>query len=438
MKIKRVRMNDGESYCILLNEDNFPLPYQNLFLTQQRRNAGASSSSCYIALEHLRFLEEVCDMMSIDLVQRCLKGDFLSEEELETISLWAGRTVEALRNHIKALKKKTVKTKRPENKKLESARATIVTKHDDSVLPSTQYNRMTTFAEYIGWLERKLNRAASSNSEELLKRKRPPKLSMPDEFNPSRFKSLSKHQMARVLDVVRPDSPDNPWNNVGLCYRNQLIVNLLEATGIRRGELLRLRISDIKRHASKGHGAIVVRKKTDSDDDRIDRPEAKTLGRVVPLDKRLLNLIDDYVVKYRANVRGAEKIDYLLVTHNHRVRYNQALSKAAINKVCRELAGAVGFKVHPHAFRHSWNDRFSENADARIKKGHTTPEKSEMDRRKLMGWTASSSMARWYSKRFEERRAMETGLSLQKKNSEAIERVIGVHDDDIECSGVRK
>jgi uncharacterized protein YeaC (DUF1315 family) len=56
-------------------------------------------------------------------------------------------------------------------------------------------------------------------------------------------------------------------------------------------------------------------------------------------------------------------------------------------------------------------------ADKWIKEGKATHEKSEADRRKLMGWSQKSRIAQHYSKRYDDQRAMNVGLELQKNIS---------------------
>nr|MDT0250831.1 site-specific integrase [Endozoicomonas sp.] len=210
------------------------------------------------------------------------------------------------------------------------------------------------------------------------------------------YGSITSSQCIRVLDVMRHDSTENPWKNKGVRYRNQLMVNIFEALGIRRGELARIYVNDFKQ-TPKGLHVLRIRKSVDLADTRKNRPKAKAKGRILPVDSRLAEMINNYIIEYRSEVNGAEKIPQLFITHNHREKKNRALSLDAINKVFREVSTVVGFSVHPHAFRHYWNDQFSQRADRLIAEGKTTPAKVESDRQKLMGWDVDSRMAKWYA-----------------------------------------
>ncbi|WP_219703976.1 tyrosine-type recombinase/integrase [Marinomonas lutimaris] len=434
MKIERIKMSGGENYSVLLSSDGLPMPYPNLFVTLHHRNKSDASNTCYIAFEHLRYFYEICSFLNIDLVERCRSGDFLKKKEMETIAKWAKSTVKAFREHVAVNKAKNIIVLSPRKNKLETARATLVINHRDDIESSTAYNRLTTFSKYVGWLEQEFFPSKKSTTEQKLQQLRPRKYSPKGHSwdHDESYKSLTSPQVLRVLDVVRPDSPQNPWKNESLRFRNQLIINMLEAIGFRRGELLKVRTEDIKTNPNNGLRYVKVRSEVDQYDERLDRPEGKTLGRLVPMDKRLADMYDNYLINHRSNVNGAERIPYLFVTHHHRGSQPRALSSAAVNKLCREISEVVGFRVHPHAFRHAWNDKFSAHADKRIAEGKTSESKSESDRQKLMGWSEGSRMAKTYSKRHDDKRAFEVGLELQEKDSTKINSIVGAYDDDID------
>jgi integrase len=433
VKVKRVRMSNGEMYSILTDEEGMPLTYPNLFVTINHRNASDASNTCFAVYERIIFLYEICDFLNIDLVQRCLTGDFLSRSEMESLALWARRKVNSFREHVEKQKSKKVVSIQPKRKKLETARATFVINDNGNVASSTAYNRLTSFAEYIGWLEKTVFPTKNSSSEDVLKSLRPRKFSAESNVEnfEENYKSLTINQMTKVLDVVRPESPENPCKNKSLKYRNQLIVNLFEATGCRRGELLKIRIQDIKTSPKNGRRYLTLRSKVDLEDNRSDRPEGKTLSRNVPLDKRLVDMYEDYLLYHRSEAKGVEHIPYLFVTHNHRTSVNNALSLASVNKLCRQISSVVGFRVHPHTFRHTWNDRFSEHADKQIAKGEVSPAKSESDRQKLMGWSEGSKMALHYSRRHSDKRAFEVGLKLQEEGSRRIDTTLEKTDNPL-------
>ncbi|HHY0601412.1 TPA: tyrosine-type recombinase/integrase [Vibrio parahaemolyticus] len=436
MKTKVFQMASGESYSILLGEDGMPLPYHNLFVTLHYRNQSKASNTCSRVFDHLSFLEEICRFENIDLIERCKTGDFLTKKEFENIKKHSKLTVASFREMVARHKSSNVV--RIKENKLETARANFVVNPEGDISPHTTYNRLTVFAQFIGWLEEELFPSKDSTAEIELKKMRGDKFGTSDEaLDWGNWRSLEPIEKIRVLDVVHPDSSENPWKSESVRYRNQLIVNMFFAIGCRRGELLKIRVktdsnqSDIRKRDKDGRYFVMLRSQTDYSDTRKHRPEGKTMGRFVPMDKRLADMYENYLIHHRPNAAGSEHIEYLFVTHNHKVQTNTALSMAQVNKMFREISEVVGFRVHPHRIRHTWNDEFSAFADKRIAEGKTTEAKSEADRRKLMGWSEDSSSAKRYSKRHDDKRAMDMALGLQEEESTTINSIVQQRDEDV-------
>ncbi|MEZ8627380.1 tyrosine-type recombinase/integrase [Vibrio splendidus] len=413
-----------------------PLPYQNLFVTLHYRNQSKASNTCYRVFEHLSFLEEICRFEKIDLIERCKTGNFLTKKEFENIKKHSSFQVASFRKMVARHKPFFVVSIK--QNKLETARGNVTTNPEGDISPHTTYNRLTVFAQFIGWLEEELFPSKDSTAEFELKKIRGDKFGTSDEaLDWGDWHSLEPIEKIRVLDAVHPDSSENPWKSESVRYRNQLIVNMLFAIGCRRGELLKIRVktdnnrSDIAKRHKDGRYFVMVRSQTDYGDTRKHRPEGKTMGRFVPMDKRLVDMYENYLIHYRPNATGSEYIEYLFVTHNHKTQTNAALSMAQVNKIFREVSEVVGFRVHPHAARHTWNDEYSGFADKRIAEGKTTEAKSEADRQKLMGWKDDSKSAKRYSKRHDDKRAMEMALGLQNEESTTINSIVQQRDEDV-------
>src|SRR5690606_27827240 len=106
----------------------------------------------------------------------------------------------------------------------------------------------------------------------------------------------------------------------------------------------------------------------------------------------------------RSTIPNAELSDFLIISDQ-----GKPLSISGLNKIFVQISEKVSFRVHAHAFRHTWNDRFTDNASSLISSG-ASEDKLERDRAYLMGWIPGSQSARRYSKRAEDRRAIEIGL----------------------------
>lgn len=217
-------------------------------------------------------------------------------------------------------------------------------------------------------------------------------------------RGLAETSRRRILSVVDPASPDNPWSRDHCRQRNRLVVRWLLHLGLRSGELLGLQISDINFQSNE---VLVARRADDIEDPRRNEPNTKTSDRLLPLSNDLAALTRQYILTERRRTEGAQWHKYLLVATGS----GAPLSKAAFNKIfvtlqrrCPEIE-----TIHPHLFRHTWNDDFSKQMDRmRI------PEERERKLRSvLMGWSTTSGSAATYTRRHIERTANKVSLEMQ-------------------------
>ncbi len=214
---------------------------------------------------------------------------------------------------------------------------------------------------------------------------------------------LPKEQIKRLLEIVAPDSSENPWRNHKARVRNELIVQWLYRLGIRRGELLAVRVSDMKGVSS---DVTIERRPDSADDPRIRQPLVKTKGRSLPM-ASLFQPTQKYILEIRAKIPGATKYPFLFVD----VRTGRPLSHSGLTKVFEELSTALGFNVSPHLLRHSWNDTFSAAMD-RKKVAEATEKKA---RSYLQGWKETSNTAAVYTRRHVRETAKKIMLDMQEE-----------------------
>jgi integrase len=217
---------------------------------------------------------------------------------------------------------------------------------------------------------------------------------------------LTQEQEDLLLNVIALDSPQNPWAAGFVRVRNRLMVITLLATGMRRGELLGLQVRDISTHQAK---VQILRRADTREDARVHQPNAKTCDREIPIAPTVLRALTEFIRTERHNIKAARKIPQVFTSDE-----GNALSLSSLNQVFVDIRRAceqLPRDLTSHVMRHTWNERFSELADA-----VGMSEVEEQNARALhQGWAVGSKMGATYTRRHTERKAREMALGLQHK-----------------------
>lgn len=270
-------------------------------------------------------------------------------------------------------------------------------------------------AEYLSWyFKRKkvsleLNdprRRSLENAEDevvrALKERAPPQ----GRSSLGKPEGLPRDEMDMLLEVSEPEATGNPWKSTFIRFRNALLVRLMLKTGIRKGELGGIYVSDIDFRK----GSLTIARRPDAPDPRKKKPNAKTRDRVIPLGQDLLKMANDYVLKHRRSIPGARRHEFLFVAEDT----GSPLSLSAIDLVFTDLRTKcpdMPRRLHPHMMRHTFNERLSEEADS---KGWSDEEERKI-RIELNGWSDRSKTASVYTRRRVREKARAASLGLQKK-----------------------
>lgn len=402
-RIKGFVMQGGERYCLLVDrETGMPLYYPNLYVTTQVRNRSNSVAAMESALSGINVLLSFCDERQIDLADRFQKREFFLTHELDAIRDYCQQSF----------------TKRAADVRLD------VTSINSNVRPkparktglANEYMRLTHIAKYVEWLATvlvtgEIERKTTLDIARMKKGFESRRPTRKGRNQLGREKGLTREQEAVLLDVIRPGSERNPFEDQATQIRNQLLIMLLLHLGIRSGELLNIRVSDI----DWANNQIVIARRADEKmDPRRRQPLVKTLDRRLPMKDTLVQAIHRYVVQFRSKVPGTRKQDYLLVTHKSGPTQGQPMSRSALIKVIKLISSAAPelAGLHGHELRHTWNNRFSEFMDA--SNDAPKPEEQEAQRSYLQGWKSGSGTAATYTKRFTQEKAAEASLKLQE------------------------
>lgn len=403
LKVQQTLFNNGERFPVVVTATGMPEYYPNIFLTSTLRVEHKQGKTLYnaaCAVKDLRLWEL---LSGVDVVERMLEGQFLDLEEVEEL-------VETMWHSCKSLllqfecKREFALAARSKVCRLDTYREIRqAARVDQATLlkPGTVAGKLVYVVKYLRFLGKQAIRAAieparrsalEQGLEDLLCNisRRIPEAHSGFQFAEYQRLGLTYQVESLLREVIVPGHPANPWKKKTQ-LRNSMIVKVLLSLGIRRGELLNLRIDDFDFRENK----VRIRRLPDNPDDpRLYEPNVKTLERVLRMKDDTADLIQDYIVTERRKFRGARKHDFLLVSSQD----GAPLSLRSVNLVFTELRRKVpGIPVdfNCHICRFTWNDRFSDLCDLM----KIDAEREKKIRCDIMGWVHTSEMAAVYTKR---------------------------------------
>lgn len=229
---------------------------------------------------------------------------------------------------------------------------------------------------------------------------------------PELEKGLEKGDVQRLLEVARPDCPHNPFRR-RLRQRNALIVELFYQTGIRRGELLKLRVEDLLADDDGNCFIRIHRRPDDPTDTRAIEPGQKTDDRVLAIHPSLYHALVRYVREERRPTRHERpmKLPHTFLFVSER---GAPLAESEVNYVLGRLASRCfrdRLKVYPHLLRNTFCNDFIDYCTG----VEELDEEGAKDRlRVLCGWSAVSRMPERYTRKRIQREANAFNIRRQK------------------------
>ncbi len=378
LALRQYVAHDGERVSVLVEDDGLPAYYPTLFATSQLRNSSQAAGTIRQKLSALKVLTRWEAAFNVDLVQRFKNKSPLQHRELISLRDFCS-------NDFRNLDKEN----------------TVVSLFElqPCVSNSVQYNRISSIAEYLEFLSSILNKNTYNRE---LRQEFSVMITKLRSFRPrqqSRFRraeeinGLSDDTANKILEITAINHPDNPFKATNQ-LRNYVALAMLRFTGVRRAELLNIRINDVD---TCENTLSIVRRPDDKDDTRTYQPTVKTAERIIPIDPTLTDWIQKYVLEDRSKLPAARKHPFLLVNHSG-PNIGAAMNIASLDKVFDSLKKALSDKnISAHRFRHYWNYEYSIAIDGCKQK--ISPDQENQSRSYLMGWSPTSGMAANYNRR---------------------------------------
>ncbi|EGN6809511.1 site-specific integrase [Escherichia coli] len=398
-KVKKFIMSSGERGCLILDKkSNLPTYYQNLFLTTDIRNRGATASTMEIVATNLLIFSNFLDGRGIDIIERVELKKYLSVAEIDDLVRYAKQRFD---------RQKIINIK--------STNYRFIAKRTFSY-------RIHVFSRYLKWLCGLVHSSKGIHAKyevdvfiESIRAHIPRNSSL--NMNEISEKSLNEEEIKVLFRLLEISGIENPFHKE-VQVRNRLIFTLLLNLGLRAGELLNLKIDDFD---LRDNTLSVVRRHDSKEDGRSYQPLVKTGERVIPLSDELAREIFDYISNSREKMTKRKKHNFLFVAHCTGKNAGEPLSISAYEKVISTLKRASPelYNLSGHRLRHSWNYMYSKGIEGA---------ELEYNRRKdlrnyLMGWSKESIMCDRYNYKYISQQEKDVVLKVYKSVSKIISGV---------------
>jgi len=381
-----------------------------VFALTEVRGKNLAANTIGIVLRSVMAFQQFLDTRSIDLDGRFEGGELLSLGEVEDLARLCRRPLTELAALSRSSEGTTLNVASLERVRMGGQKTSIAEVEPDVAASRLRYIRM-----YIQWLAtERLSRhglapsvtARLSDTARFVAEAIDSRIPHGSGRNAlSQREGMSDEAVAELLRVVDPHSPDNPWRDQHTRYRNALLIHWLLYLGIRIGEALGVRVSDIVAYRKE---VTIHRRADDPDDPRQYQPQTKTRARVLPVSGTLLAETQAYILNHRSALPRAKKHAFLFVASHT----GHPMTLAAVGKLFKELrerCPSLPKGLSGHVLRHTWNDAFSKKMD----EAGVTPENERQARSYLMGWSPTSDTAAVYTRRYVRNKAKEVSLGLQ-------------------------
>jgi len=312
-EVRNLVFASGERFPALIDGNTGVPDFEvTLYVLTQLRTRNLSTSTLTAATRAVMFGCQVLEYMGVDLQNRINQGKLLETGEFDRLMDSFFWTHEKLRE---ALAQSIVKPAPTRLSSHEAVRKSVAAVDNlQTINANTVATRLLYFRDFLKWkVDRSLFALAITheNYQSLTLAKefmvgainaRMPKGSAKNDLDLRQ--GLSSEQTVLLLESVKLDSDQNPWKSEFIRVRNRLIVHLLLNLGLRKGELLGIKVHDMNVQKLE---LTIHRRADDVEDPRSIQPNAKTNARILYVDQELASALHDYVVNFRRTMGGASR-----------------------------------------------------------------------------------------------------------------------------------
>ncbi|WP_369937284.1 tyrosine-type recombinase/integrase [Xanthomonas tesorieronis] len=412
-RVRIVVFASGERFPVLLDEHGCPLFRPTIFALTQVRGRNLSTNTISNVLRAVVVLELFLAAQRIDIDSRLQYGELLSVAEVEGL-------IRSSRQPLAELGSKTAVSrihKKTQIQAVETVRGRSARQQLKEVAPQVASTRLLYIRGYLAWLADDRRSQHGLSNEFLVRFQSATEITLRALDSRMRFSAvagvgveregLSDSQVQELLRVTDPSCTDNPWRDEHTRHRNALLVRWLLNLGLRIGEALGVRNSDIDSRLGE---VTIHRRADDPEDPRRNQPQAKTRARILQLQKDLLAQTNAYILDHRSGLPMSKTHGFLFAAS----RSGKPLTVAAAEKVFEVLRTAcpdLPKDLSPHLLRHTWNDMFSRQMDS----ANVPSAEEQKYRSYLMGWSPTSDHASVYTRRHIRKKAREASIAMQER-----------------------
>lgn len=272
-RVKTIVTSSGERLPVLLGRDGLPMFEPTVFSLSEVRSRNRSSNTIDSYLRSVMVFLLFLNLRRIDLEDRLNHGQLLSLGEIEELVGICRLPLEKIYSMLDEAPR-LAQQAATSVVSLEKLRMKSAGLPDVEIDPSSAATRLRNIRDYLRWhalvrmskhgIDATLRMALDSSSQHTSHAidARLPSGSYTAGALDQR-EGLEPDVVERILKVTNPHAPDNPWKDVHSRYRNALIIEWLLCFGLRRGELLNIRIEDVNFR----DGTVTVARRADDPND---------------------------------------------------------------------------------------------------------------------------------------------------------------------------